>query len=149
MTHLRSRSLTYNRNYFTALYTWGTGTDGQLGHSKFQLEGILSESYVQTEPRRLIKSKGFTTVAIGGTYTLALNETGHLFAWGDMFGKVKNNTPHALPTDKTFTHLSAGTKHAAAVDIDGQVHTWGSSGDWFYGGGQLGHDNYEALTAPK
>jgi alpha-tubulin suppressor-like RCC1 family protein len=104
---------------------------------------------VQTEPRRLIKSKGFTTVAIGGTYTLALNETGHLFAWGDMFGKVKNNTPHALPTDKTFTHLSAGTKHAAAVDTDGQVHTWGSSGDWFYGGGQLGHDNYEALAAPK
>lgn len=138
-----------NRNYITALYTWGTGTDGQLGHSKFQIGGILSESYIQSEPRRLIKSKGFTTVAIGGTYTLALNETGQLFGWGDMFGKDKSNTPHAVPTDTTFTHLAAGTRHAAAVDIDGQVHTWGSSGGWFGGGGQLGHNSYDSVAVPK
>ena len=134
----------------TALYTWGVGTDGQLGHLKFQTtESMMGESYVQEEPRRLLKSKTYTQVAIGGDYTLALNETGHLFGWGNVLGSLRSTTPQLIVPDKTFIHVAAGTKHAAAVDKDGQVYTWGSNGGWFAGGGQLGHDSYDAVVNPK
>ena len=107
------------------------------------------DSYVQEEPRRLVKSKSFTTVAVGGTYTLALNESGQLFGWGQRFVKTQSDVPQILSVDKKYTHISAGSKHAAAVDTDGQVHTWGDGGGWFQGGGQLGHDNYDSVEDPK
>ena len=109
----------------------------------------MGESYVQEEPRRLLKSKSFTQVAIGGEYTLGLNETGHLFGWGNVLGSLRSNTPQLIVPDQTFIHVAAGSKHAAAVDKDGQVHTWGSNGGWFAGGGQLGHDSYDAVANPK
>ena len=109
----------------------------------------LEDTYNQEEPRRLLKSKGFTTVAIGGTYTLALNEAGQLFGWGERFGKTQSDVPQIISDDKRFTHISAGLKHAAAVDTDGQVYTWGNGGGWFQGGGQLGHDNYDSVDEPK
>lgn len=133
-----------------ALYTWGVGTEGQLGHEKFhKSDTLMGQSYVQDEPRRLLKSKSFVKVAIGGEYTLGLNETGHLFGWGTVLQSLKSNTPQLLVPDQTFIHVAAGSKHAAAVDTNGQVYTWGSNGGWFTGGGQLGHDSYESVANPK
>ena len=60
------------------LYSWGVGTQGQLGHAKIGLEksSFGEDFYIQVEPRRILKSRQFKSVAIGGTYTLALNDTG-------------------------------------------------------------------------
>ena len=134
-----------------ALYTWGVGTGGQLGHAKFPVErSVLGEDYYnQAEPRRLLKSTSYNLVAVGSTYTLAITETGHLFGWGNRFGKTQSLVPQIFPADRTYTHVSAGSKHAAAVDTDGQVYTWGDGGSWFSGGGQLGHDSYESFDEPK
>lgn len=134
-----------------ALFTWGVGSDGQMGHSKFHSENTVlgGKVYIQEEPRRLIRSKSFVSVAIGGTYTLAVNDSGNLFGFGDIFGKDKNKTPEIICPDTTFTHVAAGTKHAAAVDTNGNVHTWGCGGGWYAGGGQLGHNSYDAVAAPK
>ena len=127
------------------------GTNGQLGHGKFsKAEGYSGDYYIQEEPRRMLKSKTFTQVAVGGSYTLAINDTGHLFGWGEIFDpKIQSNIPQNLPGDRTYKHVSAGKQHAAAVGTDGQVYTWGYGGGWFSGGGQLGHDNYDSQKEPK
>ena len=40
---------------------------------------------------------------------------------------------------KRIVDVSAGSTHAAVIDEDGQIYTWGEGGSWWKGGGQLGH----------
>ena len=139
------------------MFTWGLGTDGQLGHKKFESKtGILGDNYyTQEEPRKLMKSKRFAQIAVGGTFTFALTRDGDLFGWGKDFlkfgDKVQSNEPVKIeiPEGKKIVSVSAGLKHYAAIDIDGQVYTWGEGGSWFSGGGQLGHGSRSNEPYPK
>jgi len=136
----------------TAVYTWGVGSGGQLGHAKFELEpGFIEESYVQAEPRRLVKSKQYRSLAMAETFTLALTETGHLCGWGQGFlgTDSASKEPQVFPGTTVFRSIACGKRHAAAVDKDGMVHTWGYGGSWMGGGGQLGHNSTDAVSAPK
>ena len=70
----------------TSLYLWGNGTMGQLGFAKFEVSpGLLEDSYIQVEPRRLIKSKDYVSMACGSTFTLVLSANGKLFGFGQGF----------------------------------------------------------------
>ena len=61
-----------SRGITTLAYSWGVGTDGELGHASFQKEAnLMGDAYVQVEPRRIIRSKRFKTFAVGSQYTLA------------------------------------------------------------------------------
>lgn len=141
----------------TAVFTWGVGTEGQLGHQKFQLTTqsmFEGQSYIQEEPRKLIKSKKFTQLAIGERFTLGLSQTGEIYGWGAGFlgSESASNEPVVLPLPnpaKKIVAIAAGSRHAAAIDSDGQVLTWGFGGDWYKGGGQLGHGSTEAVDHPK
>ena len=42
----------------TAVFSWGIGTGGQLGHKNFQVvtqSAFEGENYVQLQPRRMVK----------------------------------------------------------------------------------------------
>jgi len=102
-----------------------------------------------------MKSKRFAQVAVGGTFTYALTHDGDLFGWGKDFlkygDKVQSNepVPIEIPEGKKIVSVSAGLKHCAAIDVDGQVYTWGEGGSWYSGGGQLGHGSRSAEPFPK
>ena len=139
----------------TAVFTWGLGTNGQLGHGKFSLTmGMTEQYYLQEEPRKLLKSKRFAQVAVGEQFMLGLTHEGDVYGWGSGFAAgaaAQSNEPVPLvfPAGVKIKHVAAGTKHAAAVDTKGQVLSWGFGGDWYKGGGQLGHGNLDAVASPK
>lgn len=77
-----------------------------------------------------------------------------MFGWGkDFLGpNSQSNEPVLLPipdSKKKITCIAAGGKHAAAIDNDGNVLTWGFGGDWYKGGGQLGHGSTESYDKPR
>mmetsp|Transcript_866 Transcript_866/g.1481 ORF Transcript_866/g.1481 Transcript_866/m.1481 type:complete len:423 (-) Transcript_866:257-1525(-) len=135
----------------TFIYSWGKGSDGQLGHAKFtKTAGFMEESYIQMEPRKMVKSKRFKQCAIGDTFTLGITSTNDLFGWGkDFVDGQQSNEPVPIAPGLKVKAVSAGTKHAALVDMNGQVHTWGYGGGWMSGGGQLGHGNRDKVNSPK
>jgi hypothetical protein len=122
-----------------AVFNWGIGTDGQLGHKKIRLEeggGVgwwvanqENPQYIQRTPRRMLKSKQFVHLAIGGTFTLAINETGDLFGWGKGFAGEKSESKEPvmimaaseLGQGKKFADVTCGQLHCAAIDSEGQV----------------------------
>jgi alpha-tubulin suppressor-like RCC1 family protein len=101
----------------------------------------------------MVKSKRFTEVALGETFSIGLTDTGHLMGWGKGFAgeESQSNVPVPIPLPEdapAITKVYAGAKHAAAIDADGQVLTWGFGGSWFKGGGQLGHGDTAHQEAP-
>lgn len=78
---------------------------------------------------------GFTQVAVGSDFSIALDSDGTAYSWGgNMYGQLGNgsstsrSTPGlvTVPADVKFTYVAAGHRHALAVDREGKVWTWGS-----------------------
>lgn len=118
-----------------------------------QVDTPFGESqYLQEVPRRLVKSKRFQSIAVGGNYTLGLTKTGEVFGWG---AKALFNTaqdvmePTLITTAAKIKSIAAGPKHAALVDAGGLVYTWGEGGSWFRGGGMLGHGDKSERKEPE
>jgi alpha-tubulin suppressor-like RCC1 family protein len=73
--------------------------------------------------------------ALGGWHTLVLLEDGQLVAFGSNdVGQLGIRTaestvavprPVALPTGVRIAHIACGSRHSAAVSIDGRVYVWG------------------------
>ena len=151
-SHRSARSIT------TLAYSWGVGTDGELGHPSFQKEAtLMGDAYVQVEPRRIIRSKRFKSFAVGSQYTLALDQQGKLYHWGlSHTKKFQSNEPKPLDMEKRFSKIAIGSNHAAAVSEDGEVYTWGRNqgSNWMGisfmgGGGYLGHGDTQSVHLPK
>ena len=141
----------------TAVFGWGDGTAGQLGHERFAVTSTWKgDHYTQEEPRRLVKSKHYTALACGRGFSLGLTAAGDIFGWGQGFaGKdSQSNVPQPIDTSavralgRTVVQIAAGAAHCAAIDSEGQVLTWGDNGGWYDGGGQLGHGNLDSLNVP-
>lgn len=145
----------------TYLYSWGYGTEGQLGHKSFEIsKGLMGETYIQTEPRKLVRSKRFSSIAIGDGFTLGLTHDGELFGWGKNFQKgcdskepILITVPFASSGSKVVS-ISAGAKHACIIDSEGLVYSWGEGGtsgmlSFMGGGGQLGHGVRGAEEKPR
>lgn len=91
----------------------------------------------------MLRSKKFKSVAVGDLYTLGVSHSNELFGWGEGYLQGSNsNEPVLISSELKVKHVSAGWKHSAIIDVEGQVHTWGNGGSWFDGGGQLGEDHY-------
>lgn len=114
--------------------------------------GVLENQYTQVTPRKILKSKQFTSTTVGMSTTLALNESGEVFSWGlDVVkdGKLASKVPVKMPLSGKYKKASLGINHAALVDHNGQVYTWGQEGDWLRGGGYLGHGDRTSVSYPK
>ena len=58
-----------------AVFSWGTGTDGCLGHNSEADEPVAKR--IQS-----LQSHIITAVACGSTHSLALDSIGQVFSWG-------------------------------------------------------------------
>lgn len=151
-----SRLSQVTRGKQTAVFSWGIGTGGQLGHKNFQVvtqSAFEGENYVQLQPRRMVKSKRFKEVACGELFSLGLTQDGDLLGWGTGYegedSQANTPVPLMLPEGcAKIEKIFAGARHAAALDINGNVLTWGHGGSWFKGGGQLGHGDTTSKENP-
>lgn len=92
-------------------------------------------------------------IAVGARHTMALTDTGEIYAWGeDLGGQIGDGTQDNHPTPVkvvgldgiTITSISAGARHSLALSDKGEVYAWGD-GDRY----QLGSGNPVASPLPK
>ncbi|KAI3943335.1 hypothetical protein MKW92_038905 [Papaver armeniacum] len=130
------------------VWSWGAGTDGQLGTSKLQDEHlpqlIHSLNYV---------ANTISQLACGGAHVIALTgNDGKVFTWGrGTTGQLGhgdetnclNPKPVKFLETIFMSHVSAGWNHSGFVSDSGKVYTCGDGSF-----GQLGHGDYESHHLP-
>ena len=128
------------------IYTWGSGTRGQLGHGH-------GGSFMEPEQLRPKKDAGIVNLQCGKDFTLFLNETGITLscgAWDQYCIGKKTDTDVLIPTiiDGLVTcqvvQLSCGELHAMGVTSEGEVFGWGVGKD-----GRLGTGTETNCLVPK
>lgn len=111
-----------------ALFTWGLGSSGQLGHGS--TESLCLPTCVQS----LLKPSPIK-VALGFTHTLILCSNGALYSCGDntygqlgMGDNFARNTPTVIPDLGNVKQVSAGYRHNIALCGEaGTPFSWGSN----------------------
>jgi alpha-tubulin suppressor-like RCC1 family protein len=111
--------------------------------------GLDTPSYTQIEPRRLLKSRKYQSLALGKTFSLGLTTDGEIFGWGQGFQpKQSSLEPVLIPTEQKIAKIAAGSRFSAAIDQDGNVLSWGEGGTMFTGG-KLGHGSNNSEDSPR
>jgi len=124
------------------VYTWGSGSRGQLGHGIGRNEAV---------PRIVSALSGWHIVRVAcGWHSLALTADGQLFSWGDgRHGQLGHRTFHAELSPRRIDALSGvrmvgiacGDFHTLALAEERRVYSWGSG---VYG--ELGHGVHRSRT---
>jgi len=123
------------------------------GANEFGQVRVGPDEFVR-EPQRIQLPGGKTTaVATGGRHSLALDDAGKLWAWGDnSSGQLGLGTTRPasgpaiiLGLPSKIVTISAGAQHSAALLADGSVWVWGANNR-----GQLGQGGIDAFAVePK
>jgi alpha-tubulin suppressor-like RCC1 family protein len=110
--------------------SWGLNTSGQLG-----ITSLTSYSTPQT-----VTLGNVSTVAAGGSHSLALKTDGTVWAWGsNAYGQLGDGTtidrtsPVQVAGLSSVVSIAAGGDHSLALKNDGTVWSWGRNDS-----GQLG-----------
>jgi alpha-tubulin suppressor-like RCC1 family protein len=128
------------------VYAWGYNGQGQLGNNN---AGNESHIPINVSSFGTLSGKSIVAIASGGLYTLALDSTGQVHAWGyNQYGQLGNNTSantSPIPINvstfgslsgRTVVAITCGSSHTLALDSTGQVHAWGNNNNV-----QLGNNN--------
>ncbi|PSL48436.1 alpha-tubulin suppressor-like RCC1 family protein [Salsuginibacillus halophilus] len=105
------------------VYTWGNNMAGQLG------DGTTNNNDNFTEVQGI--DTDITAIAAGDYHTLALDENGDVWAWGDnAFGQVNSSQnydpdPEIVSGLQGIVSIAAGAEHSVAVNGQGEVFSWG------------------------
>ena len=111
-------------------WAWGRNSSGQLGDGTdtTRLEPVLVRM-----PLEVV----FTSVAAGGSYSLALDQDGNAWAWGDNgYGQlgagitdsmVNEPTRVQMPAGVYFVAVTAGRRHSLTIDQNGRGWGWGDN----------------------
>jgi alpha-tubulin suppressor-like RCC1 family protein len=105
----------------------GEGPEGEIGNGT---SGAAARTVgVITNPVLL----NIRDIATGPNFALAITTTGQMRAWGrnaeNQLGDntaVQRNSP-VISANLGFVRISAGNTHAAAIDGNGNLYTWGTS----------------------
>jgi alpha-tubulin suppressor-like RCC1 family protein len=118
------------------LWTWGSGTNGALGDAT-----IVSKN---TPVTTFAGGTTWKTVSAGFDFTAAIKTDGTLWTWGSNSNGqtgINNTTAGTKSTPvttfaggTTWSQVSCGLLHTAAVKTDGTLWTWG-----YTGSGRLGN----------
>ena len=119
------------------LWSWGSRVDA-LGL------GDVTENVLT--PQKVSESTQFSKVSIGGLHTLALDKNGNLWSWGhNNYGQLGNESisneakvPTRVSINKTFKEIKAGSLYSMAIDVSGNIWTWGVNADGQLGNGSKG-----------
>jgi len=127
------------------LWTWGRGTEGQLGDNT----AVSTSTPVQT----FTTSTNWKQVSCGTNFTSAIKTDGTLWTWGiNSAGELGVNnltSPRCTPVT-TFTggtnwkQVACGGNHTAAIKTDGTLWTWGGNATF----GQLGDNTATDRSTP-
>jgi alpha-tubulin suppressor-like RCC1 family protein len=126
------------------LWTWGSGTSGQLGDN-------TSNAARSTPVTTFAGGTNWKQVFGGGYHTAAIKADGTLWTWGSNFdGQLGNNTSTARTTPVTtfaggtdWKQVAGGRSHTAAIKTDGTLWTWGLGTS-----GQLGDNTIITRSTP-
>ncbi|MCX8643956.1 InlB B-repeat-containing protein [Bifidobacterium sp. B4081] len=136
------------------LYAWGYNKSGQLG------DGTTTD---RSRPVKIGKPQGapdgFTwkQVSLGDQHSAAIGSDGNLYTWGSNSSgqlgdgtttssqnrPVKVGKPQGAPDGFTWTQVSLGDQHSAAIGSDGNLYTWGYNFN-----GQLGDGTTSSRSTP-
>jgi len=120
-----------------ALWGWGTGAGGRLG-----LGTPINQETPPTQVPVPVASAPLTSVFAGDNHTLAIDEDGGLWVWGNGAGGrlgLGDETARFLPVSldvdgvDSWELVAAGLNHTMAVDSEGRLWNWGRNNH-----GQLG-----------
>ena len=118
------------------VYAWGRNNKGQVGNG--------STRHTMTPTK--LSLQNIVQVCGGAQFSLALDSEGRLWGWGDNEFHIISPSKEAYYTtpvlidmgDIQIASIEAGGYHAAVVDTEGRVWTWGKN-DVF----QLGYNTRE------
>ena len=118
-----------------ALWTWGSGTNGQLGNA-------ATTGNISTPVTTFAGGTNWKQVSSFGNNAAAIKTDGTLWTWGrGIFGALGNavttNTSTPVTTfagGTNWKQVSGGVSYTAAIKTDGTLWTWGSGTS-----GQLGN----------
>ncbi len=111
------------------VWNWGTGSNGQLGDGNSGIGvGVVT-------PVQVAGLEGFTSIADGNGFVLALKSNGTVWGWGiNNQGQLGDGTtverPRPVQTSglTNVTAVAAGRFYSLALKSDGTVWIWGFSG---------------------
>ena len=129
-----------------ALFTWGSGFLGVLGHGDMVSQWLPSQVWE-------LRGTPVVDMALGATFMLAVTADGAVFSWGGgEFGRLGHGDEEDQWAPKEVEVLrgtpiaavSAGAAHSLALSQGGAVFSWG------YGNvGRLGHGDDADHHVPK
>jgi len=129
-----------------ALWSWGAGYLGKLGHGDQQIQ-LLPKKIEALSGRRVI------AVSAGGGHSLAITANGSVWSWGGgAIGQLGHGDEQnqLLPKKieafggQRVLAVSAGHCHSMAITADGAVWSWGHGAY-----GRLGHGDELDQLLPK
>ena len=128
-----------------AVYSWGYGDDGKLGHGNQEHQMLPKEV-------EALRGRQVTMVSAGGSHSLALTASGEVLSWGGgYYGKLGHGDEENQLRPKVVealqgtrvVQISGGNIHTLALAEDGKVFSWGDGGN-----GLLGHGHERDLDVP-
>ncbi|HEY5974060.1 MAG TPA: hypothetical protein VIU41_04900 [Geobacteraceae bacterium] len=140
------------------VWAWGSNANGQLGkdpkapvNPPVPVDPLVVQSNIPLQVGGFPAGITITAIAAAGSYNLALDSAGNVWAWGynglgqlgdgtiiDSFIPVQVRTVAGSSPEflKGIVKIAAGLDHVLAMDTAGNIWAWG-----FNGFGQLG-DNF-------
>lgn len=137
------------------VYTWGQGTNGQLGNGTT----TTTNSPGAVDTSGVLSGKRIVAVAAGGNFAAVLSSDGRVYTWGSnnqgqigdglSIGTVATySSPVAvsgngLPGGKKIANLYCGNQVVYALATDGTLYAWGNNIN-----GALGVGNNTSSSTP-
>ncbi|ELU01326.1 hypothetical protein CAPTEDRAFT_215877 [Capitella teleta] len=126
-----------------ALFSWGDGDYGKLGHGN-----ISTQKYPKLIQGPLA-GKVVKCICAGYRHSAAVTEDGQLYTWGEGdFGRLGHgdnsgrNVPTLVKDISNVGQVACGSSHTIAVSQDGRTV-------WTFGGGKLGFEDANRVYRPK
>jgi len=136
-----------------SIWSWGHNTQGQVGDvASEEVLGIDGSVLAlrNTRPVQIV-SQGAAMIRAGGNFSLYVDETGHLYTWGDnTHGQLGNGTTdsHRAPVQVSgisqIVDVAAGSNHVLVLSAASgyrQIYVWGDNSL-----GQLGLGGQKATS---